>query len=83
VPNFFKKEELEPVLKGIEGLVDILAEKLHQAGKIKGAGIKYNSNFKSYLRIAFQFFTAVTSEFCRVMNSTLNLKYCNHLLHSD
>ncbi|CAB4020712.1 Hypothetical predicted protein, partial [Paramuricea clavata] len=35
VPNFFKKEELEPVLKGIEGLVDILAEKLHQAGKIK------------------------------------------------
>ena len=63
VPNFFKKEELEPVLKGIEGLVDILAEKLHQAGKIKGAGIKYNSNFKSYLRIAFQFFTAVTSEF--------------------
>jgi hypothetical protein len=36
VPNFFKKEELEPVLKGIGILVDKLAEKLYQAGKIKG-----------------------------------------------
>ncbi|XP_028403568.1 uncharacterized protein LOC114526234 isoform X2 [Dendronephthya gigantea] len=35
VQDFFKKEELEPVLKCIEHLVDELAEKLHKAGKIK------------------------------------------------
>ena len=36
VRDFFKKEELEPVLKGLERLVDIQAERLYKAGKIKG-----------------------------------------------
>ena len=36
VHDFFKKEELEPVLKGLERLVDIQAERLYKAGKIKG-----------------------------------------------
>ena len=52
VPNFFKKEELEPALKGIEGLVDKLAEKLYQAGKIKGNYNYGNLNFT----ISFQWY---------------------------
>ena len=36
VPDFFKPSELEPVIAAICDLVDELAEKLFNAGKIKG-----------------------------------------------
>ena len=35
VPEFFLKEELDPVFNAINKLVDDLAEKLYAAGKIK------------------------------------------------
>ena len=41
VPDFFERRELEPVIVAICELVDQLAEKLYNAGKIKG---KYQHN---------------------------------------
>ncbi len=60
VPNFFKKEELEPVLKGIEGLVEKVAEKLHKAGKIKG---NYNSIIIFILSLRTGYYISQTCPF--------------------
>jgi len=35
VPEFFTKEDLEPVRQCIDNIVDDLAQKLYNAGKIK------------------------------------------------
>lgn len=37
VTDFFEKEDLQPLLKDLDVLVDNLAEKLYNAGKIKGS----------------------------------------------
>ena len=36
MPHFFEKSELEPVIAAICELVDQLAQKLYNAGKIRG-----------------------------------------------
>ena len=36
IEDYFKPEELEPIKKDIEDLVDYLAEGLYEAGKLKG-----------------------------------------------
>ena len=53
VRDFFKKEELEPVLKGLERLVDIQAERLYKAGKIKGTSCDATSQFFMPVTVAW------------------------------
>lgn len=50
VKDFFTKEELEPCKKAIERFVDLLAQKLHEAGKIKGTCKLHKSIVQIHLK---------------------------------
>ena len=56
VEDFFTPEELDPIKKEIESLVDDLAKRLHKAGKIKSKVYIYllNMNDNDVLFITSQ-----------------------------
>ena len=65
VPDFFERSELEPVIRAICELVDQLAEKLYNAGKIKG---KYLHN-SSYEGMVFESKSSYTQTHPRLLSS--------------
>ncbi len=47
LPSFLKSRELDPVLEAIDHEVDLIAERLYKAGKIKGMKSRTITSFIS------------------------------------